>query len=82
MNITIHSVGKIKTPNGKNKDYDKSFNCVQTPTKVTWAILDAADHLAAYRDWIVANHEWHLNDLEEFIKESVDGGFKIEVSYI
>ena len=83
MNITIHSIGKIKTPNSKNKDYDKPFNCVQTPTKVTWAILESADPLMAYKNWLVDNnHEYNLNDLKKFIKESDDGGFKIEVSYI
>ena len=83
MNITIHSVGKIKTPNGKSKDYDKPFNCIQTPTKVTRSILEAADPLTGYRNWLVDNnHKNNLNDLKKFIKESDDAGFKIEVSYI
>lgn len=83
MNITIHSVGKIKTPNGKSKDYDKTFNCMQTPTTVTWSILEAADPLTAYKNWLVDNnYKNNLNDLKKFIKESDGDGFKIEVSYI
>jgi len=83
MNITIHSVGKIKTPNGKSTDYDKPFNCIQTPSKVTCSILEAATPLTAYKNWLIANnHKNNLNDLKKFIKESDNGGFKIEVSYI
>lgn len=83
MNITIHSIGKIITPNGKNIDYEKLFNCVQTPTKVTWAILESSSPITTYKNWLVDNnHKYNLNDLEKFIKESEDGGFKIEVSYI
>lgn len=83
MNITIHSVGKIITPNGKSKDYDKPFGCIQTPTKVTWSILEAASPLTGYKNWLLANnYKNNLNDLKEFIEESDDAGFKIEVSYI
>lgn len=83
MNITIHSVGKIKTPNGKSIDYDKPFNCIQTPTKVTWSILESANPLTAYKNWLLAsNHKDNLNDLKKFIEEAEDAGFKIEVSYI
>lgn len=83
MNITIHSVGEIKTPNGKSKDYDKPFNCIQTPTKVTWSILEDTDPLTAYKNWLVDNnYKNNLNDLKKFIKESDDAGFKIKVSYI
>jgi len=83
MNITIHSVGKIKTPNKKIVDYDKPFGCLQTSTVDTWAILETSDPLSAYKNWLIANeYDDNLKDLEEFIKDSDDGGFKIEVSYI
>lgn len=83
MNITIHAVGEIKTPNGKSKVYDKHFNCMQTPTKITLSILEAADPLTAYKNWLVYNnYKNNLNDLKKFIKKSDDAGFKIEVSYI
>jgi len=83
MNITIHSVGKIKTPNGKSTDYDKPFNCIQTPSKVTCSILEAIYPLTAYKNWLLCNnHKDNLNDLEKFIEESDDAGFRIVVSYI
>ena len=83
MNITIHSVGKITTPNGKIIDYEKPFDCVQTPTQVTWDILESSSPITAYKNWLVDNnHEYNLKDFEKFIKESEDGGFEIEVSYI
>jgi hypothetical protein len=83
MNITTHSVGKIKTPNGKIIDYDKPFNCLQTTTSDTFTIIESPDPLSAYKQWLVANnYKNNLSDLEEFVKESDDNEFKIEVSYI
>jgi hypothetical protein len=76
-------VGKIKTSNGKIIDYEKPFNCLQTTTSNTFTILKSPDPLSAYKQWLVANnYKNNLLDLEEFVKESNDNGFKIEVSYI
>ena len=56
MSTNIHFVAQreiqvVKT--GKTSIQEIKFNEWQTPTRVTWEIMDSSDRIQAYKDWIL-----------------------------
>jgi len=57
MNIHINSIGEITYPSGIKKHHIESFNCNQTPTKITNEILASPNPIQAYKDWVMSYNE-------------------------
>ena len=62
VNINIDSRGFIITPSGVSTEYQKSFNCLQTPTKITNEIMSSAYPIQVYKDWVKSNEYIELVD--------------------
>lgn len=61
MNICIESVGDIKYPNGKVKKARNMFDAIQTPTKISYKIINSKDPLNEYFSYILSLSEPELD---------------------
>lgn len=57
MNIEIYAEPK------EGKHPTIYFNAYQTPTNVTWQIMDSEDKIEAYIDWVLEN--WDVDEFDE-----------------
>jgi len=54
----------VKPHRVRQSDY---FECLQTPTKVTYVILESSDPKAAYTEWVLMNFgEDEIGDVYDF----------------
>jgi hypothetical protein len=73
MNIHITAGATAILPNGKEYPVEESFNCSQTPTRVTDVILTSSDPIQAYKDWILENaqdEEQEVYDFDQWCEET------------
>jgi len=70
----------------KSKKMNKQnliFNCWQTPTSITSNIMRDKNPINAYIDWVKSRNfsydiiEYHLLELDDWIKSVQQGGFDI-----
>lgn len=70
MNIRINAVkGKFKT----------AFGCMQTPTAVSYQILDSPDRVEAYRQWAEGRNKDHAKKFKRWADAALSEGLTIEV---
>lgn len=55
MNIHIIAFRKVYTKSGRESEQSEFFNCYQTPTVVSEAILDSDNPIQAYKEWVLSN---------------------------
>lgn len=56
MSMNVHIVGEreILIPSVNKKDIQRiRFGCVQTPTKVSYEILNSKNPIKEYKDWVL-----------------------------
>ena len=63
-NFHIFVSDRLKSPNGvDNVIFRESFNCLQTPSKITKSILESDNPIQAYINWITENfNEYEKED--------------------
>lgn len=71
-NIHIFANGVVISPNGNNMQFSKSFNCWQTPSKITDKILGSDDAILSYIKWAEECYESHQEEVEEWSEEKKD----------
>jgi len=84
LNLTIHAE-KLPTET-EVEELQEKFDCWQTPTEVTFKILDGKDKIASYKEWVLGEEvafsgEEHCKRLDLWIKLMTEKGYKIVVSY-
>lgn len=66
MSMNVHIVGEreILIPSINKKDIQRtSFNCLQTPTKVSYEILNSENCIQAYKEWILGRFKDEVVDV-------------------
>jgi len=92
MNLVIAADGYVTTPNGKLLPFIKYFDCWETPTEVTNAIIaleDKEEMVVAYKEWVDRNHEDSIlidtsedEDADEFSEYCSEGGYDVKKEHI
>ena len=63
MNISIKGIREIFVPTTNKKDTQYiSFDCWQTPTSVSYNILNSDDPIEEYRQWVLRNSKPELEE--------------------
>lgn len=60
MSMNLHITAKLEcvaVKTGEKVFKEESFDCWQTPTKVTYEILNSDNMLQAYKDWVLSISE-------------------------
>lgn len=66
MSMNVHIVGEreIFIPSVNKKDIQRvNFGCVQTPTKVSYEILNSENPIKEYKDWVLSRFEDEVEDV-------------------
>ena len=75
MNISIKGVREIFIPSINRTDtQDISFDCWQTPTKISYEILESSHPIEAYKQWVLSRSK------PELIEHFYD--YDTEIEYI
>lgn len=83
MNLALKATRQVTTKSGKKSMQHKLFNLWQTPTAVTRHILSQKDVKEAYVTWLKSLCDYqfapyHIQDLENWIKEIKEEDYDIE----
>ena len=86
MSMNIHISAErivIVKKTGQESSQRVYFDCFQTPTDITYQILDTTDPIKAYKEWILSetfnSGKLHVQELEEWIDSNEAVGYEIDI---
>ena len=56
MNIHISRSMVVTTPTGIEKMIEENFDCIQTPTNISYQIINSENPIESYKNWVIENY--------------------------
>jgi len=83
MNIVIRGKREVIVKRTKKEEIQTySFDAMQTPTEVTYEIMDSKDKIKSYREWACSVDPYHGSVFNKWVKRMKEEGCEIEFSVV
>jgi len=87
VNISVYSETKtpLKKHKGKFRTVIEEFDLLQTPTNVSYKIINSPDQAGAYIDWVNETYDMdtscdHIAEFRQWLKEHKDSKIVFDIS--